>query len=789
MRQRSRIIGERAVNERIQIQRFVRQTEWPRIVVGTKLTDTALDRAENEHAPLAIAANHLWIIMTRGRGRGSLKTSFLTQPLSARWLGDDVQSDPREGYVSPTVLRVAVIALSAVVTAWLFVAGLRFLPHAGTPGDSSVIAIYCATWIVAALVGIRAIQRSSDRRRRLRDAESAARHSDRLAQAIGALAAARTPSAAIEATLLEPLQALDADAGLLILVGRDGGLGEVAHAVGYGGDETRARQAVANGRKSPASAAVGRGAAVFVENPQARAAEFDRADHRFRATAAVPLLIGSRVVAVVQLEFERSREFSASDREYLSALGLRAAQALDRTWQLEAALAARDDADALRTRAAQELEERQRIELALRSSETRYRALAARTSRLHWFAAALSEAATLEAVARAVVEHGRNVLGAASGEVAMLVDDGTAFDTIYSDVPAAAADSPRYAAISGFCETEAVTTRAPVLVGSFAEWQDRFPRSAALAADGGYVSSATLPLVVNQDIAGVAAFHFTAPVNFDEEYRNLLASVAQHCAQAVHRARLYEAAQLARAEAESANRQKDEFVSILSHDLRAPLNAILGWTSILQQGMLDQGGMERALQSISDNATRQQHLVEELLDFSRIRSGHLALSVEDIDIRTLLRAVLESNVPVAAGRSQQLESSPVPPLIIRGDRRRLEQVFFNLVSNALKFTPEGGRITIDVRGLAHAAEVRVTDSGAGIRPDFLPHVFDAFRQADDDSGRRSGVGLGLSIARELVEAHGGEIRAESEGVGHGATFIVTLPVAEAAVTGESSTIH
>lgn len=660
------------------------------------------------------------------------------------------------------------------------------------PPDSSLIVLYCLACIVAALVAIRALHRAASRRRRLIDAEAAAHQSDRLAQSIGTLAAARTPAAAIEAALLEPLQALDADAGLLVLVNHDGRLGEVAQIVGYGAEEPRVREALSSSRRTPAADAVGRGAPVYLESPQMRAAaEYARIDSRFRATAAVPLLIGSRVFAVLQLDFEQPREFPPHDREYLLSVATRAAQALDRTWQLEGALTARAEADALRSRADQELGERQRIELALRASETRYRALAARTSRLHWFAAALSEAATLDAVARAVVEHGRNVLGAASGEVAMLVDEGATFETVYSDVPSAGLEGGRYAADPGLCQTEAVATRAPVLIGSFDEWQKRFPRSAATAADGGYVSSATLPLLVGGDVAGVVAFHFTAPVNFDDEYRALLASVAQHCAQAVHRARLYEEAQQARAEAEAANRQKDEFVSILSHDLRAPLNAILGWTSILQQGMLDQPGIERALQSISDNATRQQHLVEELLDFSRIRSGRLALSIEEVDVRDLLKAVTESNIPVAAGRSQLLEVAPVPPLVVLGDRRRLEQVFFNLVGNALKFTPEGGRIGIGVNPLPHAVEIRVSDSGAGIPADFLPHVFDAFRQADETTGRRyGGVGLGLSIARELVDAHRGEIRAESDGPGRGATFIVTLPLAESAsASSDVSTVH
>ena len=642
------------------------------------------------------------------------------------------------------------------------------------PADSWLIALYSTAVVVAVLLAARGLQRAADRRRQLAESAAAAHHSDRVAQLIGALAAARTPAAAAEAAVLEPVQALDARAGLIVLVGRDGQLGEVTHAVGYGDDEARVRAALTPPRRSAATDAVARGAAVFVDAPRAR--------------AAIPLLIGSHPVAVVQLDFDAPREFSPADRDYVDVVSLRAAQAFDRTWQLEAALAARTEADALRARADQELEQRQRIELALRASETRYRALAARTSRLHWFAAALSESASLRAVARAVVEHGRNVLGAASGEVAMLEDADT-FETIYSDVPSASAERPRYQRTTGLCASEAVATRTPVFVATFEDWQQRYPLSAAVAADGGYVSSATLPILLDGAVAGVVAFHFTAPVNFDDEYRALLWSVAQHCAQAIHRARLYEEAQEARAEAETANRLKDEFVSILSHDLRAPLNAILGWTSILQQGILDGPGIERALQSIADNTLRQQHLVEELLDFSRIRSGRLSLAMENVDLRGLLRAVMESNVPIAANRHQTLELAPVPPIAVHGDRRRLEQVFFNLVGNALKFTPEGGRIRIDVFCVGQTAEVRVSDTGAGIGPEFLPHVFDAFRQAEDGAGRQQGgVGLGLSIARELVDAHRGEIRAESDGPGRGATFIVRLPLAEPSA-GESATVH
>jgi signal transduction histidine kinase len=294
-----------------------------------------------------------------------------------------------------------------------------------------------------------------------------------------------------------------------------------------------------------------------------------------------------------------------------------------------------------------------------------------------------------------------------------------------------------------------------------------------------------LPLLVEGAAIGVLTFYFTVPVNFDEDYRALLVSVAQHCAQALDRSRLYESAQRARADAERANRVKDEFVSIVSHELRTPLNAILGWTSILQRRSLDSGTSERALQSIRDNATRQTRLIDELLDFSRIVAGRTVLDTEEVDMRDLIRGVVESMIPTASVGGIDLRLSPVPPVKVMGDVRRLEQVFFNLVGNALKFTPRGGQVAIDVRIVDGLVEVHVSDNGAGIEPEFLPHVFDRFRQADSTTTRTfGGLGLGLSIAKQLVDAHKGRILAESAGKGLGATFIVKLPI----LAGDSSLV-
>jgi signal transduction histidine kinase len=206
---------------------------------------------------------------------------------------------------------------------------------------------------------------------------------------------------------------------------------------------------------------------------------------------------------------------------------------------------------------------------------------------------------------------------------------------------------------------------------------------------------------------------------------------------------------------------------------------MLGWASMLEKGNLDAGTAERAVRSIHDNATRQVRLVDELLDLSRLTSGRLTLVTEDVDLRSLLHGVVESIIPAAAAAGLELEVSGIPPVMLRGDARRLEQVFFNLLGNAIKFTSRGGRIGLGVNVLDEWTEVRVYDTGAGIDPAFLPYMFDRFRQGDSAATERryGGVGLGLAIAKELVEAHKGRIAAESPGAGQGSTFVVTLPIA------------
>jgi len=244
------------------------------------------------------------------------------------------------------------------------------------------------------------------------------------------------------------------------------------------------------------------------------------------------------------------------------------------------------------------------------------------------------------------------------------------------------------------------------------------------------------------------------------------------------RARLLVLEQQARKQAEEANRTKDEFLATLSHELRTPLNAILGWVQVLRSGKLDPTAAARALETIERNARVQAQLIADLLDVSRIITGKLRLDFKPVDLRRIIDAALDSVRPAADAKGIQLEVS-IAPLAspVLGDADRLQQVIWNLLSNSIKFTSRGGRVEVRLREADANAVIRVSDTGIGIRPDFLPYVFDRFRQAEGSITRtHGGLGLGLSIVRHLIELHGGTAEVESAGEGEGATFTVRLPL-------------
>ncbi len=274
---------------------------------------------------------------------------------------------------------------------------------------------------------------------------------------------------------------------------------------------------------------------------------------------------------------------------------------------------------------------------------------------------------------------------------------------------------------------------------------------------------------------------------------SILVQLAQMASVALENARLYEAEQQARAaaeasreEAQAANRVKDEFLAVLSHELRSPLNPILGWTRLLQNGRLDAVRQREALATIERNAKLQTQLIEDLLDISRIMRGKLSLTVAPVSLTFVISAAVETVRLAAEAKQIQIILDLAPDVArISGDAARLQQVVWNLLTNAVKFTPNGGQVTVELRQLDHLAQIRVIDTGKGISPQFLPHVFEYFLQEDGSTTRKfGGLGLGLAIARQIVQMHGGTVWAESQGEDMGATFVVELPSFKQAEVGE-----
>jgi signal transduction histidine kinase len=236
--------------------------------------------------------------------------------------------------------------------------------------------------------------------------------------------------------------------------------------------------------------------------------------------------------------------------------------------------------------------------------------------------------------------------------------------------------------------------------------------------------------------------------------------------------------QQAREAAEAANRAKDDFLAMVSHELRSPLNAILGWTRILRSSNVDEETVERALETIERSAKSQAQMIEDLLDVSRVISGNLRLNLIEINLSNIIKRVLEASYPAAEAKQIQIHTEYEETTgVVMGDPDRLQQIFANLLSNAVKFTPDAGSITIKMNQADSYAQVSIKDTGIGIGADFLPQVFDRYKQGRNEHKRKhKGLGLGLAIARHLIEMHNGKISVHSDGEGFGSTFTVLLPL-------------
>jgi len=336
------------------------------------------------------------------------------------------------------------------------------------------------------------------------------------------------------------------------------------------------------------------------------------------------------------------------------------------------------------------------------------------------------------------------------------------------------------AATSRFAYSAAVMKSGKTMVKTHADFAgapdelDREePGSGALWRELNPFAYIAAPLLVRGRTVGVLSLGTTvdrSQRDYSETDIVMVEDFARRVSLAVENARLFR-------QADELNRLKDEFLATVSHELRTPLSAVLGWSRMLSAGQLDAGRSKQAIDAIERNAQAQARLVDDILDVARGIAGNVKLEMQPVDLSAVAHAGVEAIAPTAAGRKMALEVGADQPVIVMGDPARLRQVVWNLLSNAVKFTPIGGRVTVGVRADDGDAVLEVSDTGMGIAEAFLPYVFDKFRQADASFTRQhGGLGLGLAIARHLIELHGGSIEARSAGEGAGATFVVRLPL-------------
>jgi signal transduction histidine kinase len=328
-----------------------------------------------------------------------------------------------------------------------------------------------------------------------------------------------------------------------------------------------------------------------------------------------------------------------------------------------------------------------------------------------------------------------------------------------------------------------IRTRRPVLIARVAEADlhaaAQNSEQLDLFRQLGPKSWIITPLVAHGRVLGAMTLSITESTRrYGRADLSFATVIASHTAAAIENARLYREAEAARSAAEAADRAKDEFLSTLSHELRNPLNAVHGWATLIERGQLGEAQTRRAVQIIVRNVNAQIRLVDDLLDISRAVSGRIRLVVQPVDLRDVIEDAVEALRLAAEAKGIRLQSVlEEPGLLVSGDPGRLQQVIWNLLENAVKFTPKNGRVQVQLQRVRSHVEIVVSDTGQGIAADVLPYVFDRLRQGESGSTRgHGGLGIGLALVRHFVELHAGSVYAESAGEGQGATFVVKLPL-------------
>jgi signal transduction histidine kinase len=415
-------------------------------------------------------------------------------------------------------------------------------------------------------------------------------------------------------------------------------------------------------------------------------------------------------------------------------------------------------------------------------ARARARVAAGRVARIHAVSSELGKVRTLDEVTQVILHEAVTALEAAAGVVFLVrapsgplelvgqFHDGTGRTRSAFDIPLD----------EDFPVALAARTGEAVFFESGEELDRRFPCIRPAWRASMPPAAMCLPMMVHGRVVGVLGIAFAERRCFDPQERFWAQTLAQDCGMAIERARLFEAERKARIKAEEASRAKDGFLSIASHELRAPLTSILGWTSLLKStGPDDRTRLARGLDVIERSARAQARLVDDILDVARIAAGKLTIHPKPMRLGPLVRSCLEAARATADARGVELAIVLDDDAAVLGDADRLRQVVDNLLANALKFTPRGGHVGIESDRVDGKCLLRVRDDGKGISPGDIAHVFEAFRQADSSSTRREGgLGLGLSIVKHIVCEHHGSVRIDSAGVGCGATVTVELPAAD-----------